>query len=111
MVCACVRACVCVCVCVCEENNTITTIASPSPGGIHPRDKRPVGRRLAQAALASVYGMHPTDTPAIATGPTLSGCQLADKTLTLKFNATLLGSDSVEVRAQIIILLWSKPQT
>jgi hypothetical protein len=79
-------------------------------GGIHPRLKRPVGRRLAVAAASM---MHATggDVSASAlplTGPTIAGCSYGSSTantaggspspsqqaeelsLTLKFNETLL---------------------
>jgi hypothetical protein len=61
-----------------------------------PRDKKPVGVRLAQAAGVSVYGL-----AGAFTGPTISGCRVhaANNTLTVSFNAQLLGSDSVEVQA------------
>ena len=65
-------------------------------GGIHPRDKRPVGERLAQAAAATVYGL----AGAAASGPTIAGCTHARgaPSLTLRFNRTLLGAgDAVAV--------------
>jgi len=73
-------------------------------GGIHPRLKRPVGRRLAVAAAALLQH---AGTP--VTGPTIAGCQLSGggsshddndgkKTLTLTFNSTLLGVDSILVQ-------------
>lgn len=52
---------------------------------IHPRLKKPVGQRLAAAALSAVYGW-----PGPVTGPTLAGCSLGPGTLTLAFNASLL---------------------
>eukprot|EP01059_Diplonema_ambulator_P035412 TRINITY_DN8316_c0_g1_i1.p1 TRINITY_DN8316_c0_g1~~TRINITY_DN8316_c0_g1_i1.p1 ORF type:complete len:603 (+),score=66.30 TRINITY_DN8316_c0_g1_i1:57-1865(+) len=61
-------------------------------GPIHPRDKKPVGQRLAQAAYGQVYGgdvqVH---------GPVISGCSLDGDKLTIKFNQTLLGKESVDV--------------
>ena len=64
-------------------------------GPIHPRDKAPVGARLAQSAGVAVYGL-----PGAATGPTLSGCRVnaGSNTVTVTFNASLLGADSVEVQ-------------
>lgn len=59
-------------------------------GGIHPRDKKPVGDRLAQAAYNTIYGGN-----AIYTGPTLSGCAVSDATLTVFFNATLLRNEKL----------------
>lgn len=62
-------------------------------GGIHPRDKKPLGDRLGTAAWNSVYGgSGPT------TGPTLSGCTLNGESLTVTFNETLLRGDSVVVQ-------------
>ena len=61
-------------------------------GPIHPRDKKPVGVRLAQAGAVVAYGH-----PGAATGPTLSGCRVDGATITLAFNTTLLGSDNVSV--------------
>eukprot|EP00040_Diaphanoeca_grandis_P010747 m.55043 g.55043 ORF g.55043 m.55043 type:complete len:828 (+) comp22015_c0_seq1:144-2627(+) len=63
---------------------------TPSFGSIHPRDKKPVGDRLGQAAYNLVYG----GGGALA-GPTLSGCSLAGSTLTIKFNTSLLLGDSL----------------
>jgi len=86
---------------------------TPSMGvTIHPRVKRQVGARLAQAAW-SLYYNHPE---VAHTGPVISGCSLggsvadagtapagaggsasAATTLTVTFNATLLGKDRVAV--------------
>ena len=64
-------------------------------GPIHPRDKYPVGRRLAQAAYNTVY----KGTEAY-TGPTVSGCAVEPKgVLRVKFNRTLLRGDTVQLRA------------
>jgi len=63
-------------------------------GAIHPRVKKPVGDRLAQAALNLVYGGN-----APYTGPTLSGCSLTGtKQLSVRFNSTLLRGDAVFVK-------------
>lgn len=59
-------------------------------GCVHPRPKSWVGRRLAQAAFASVYGG-----AGPATGPVLAGCTLEGSQLTLIFNASLLLGDEV----------------
>ena len=53
--------------------------------GIHPRLKKPVGQRLAAAALVLAYGW-----PGPATGPTLAGCTYAAGALTLAFDAAAL---------------------
>ena len=42
--------------------------------------------------------MYGADTGAAATGPTLAGCSIAGGALTVRFNATLLGTDSVAVQ-------------
>ena len=62
-------------------------------GGIHPRSKKPVGERLAQAAFNSVYGGS-----AAFTGPTLAGCALTNSTLTIEFDISLLRGDTVVVQ-------------
>ena len=69
---------------------------TPSMGvTIHPRVKRQVGARLAQAAWSLYY-----DHPEVAfTGPVVSGCTIDAKTLTVAFNTSLLGKDSVAVSA------------
>ena len=67
-------------------------------GPIHPRDKRPVGSRLAQVAMSVAYG-----TDGVTTGPTVSGCKYDEsaQTVTVFFNDTLLkrGDDSVVVQS------------
>ena len=65
-------------------------------GPIHPRDKKPLGARLAQAAGVAVYGL-----PGAATGPTLAGCRVAPGggSVTLTFDAALLAGDAVQVQA------------
>jgi hypothetical protein len=61
-------------------------------GGIHPRDKLPVGQRLARGALVAAYGG-----TAAATGPTLAGCSVSGdgRSLTVRFDTSLLAGDSV----------------
>ena len=95
-------------------------------GGIHPRLKRPVGRRLAYAAarllkgqarqrqrqqgqqgpqgrelsgagLDFVHGGGGGSDGAL-TGPTLAGCSAGDGRLTLRFNTTLLGGEGLLLR-------------
>ncbi len=63
-------------------------------GPIHPRDKKPVGQRLAQSAGVAVYGL-----PGVSTGPTISGCRVSadNKTVTVTFGSAL-GLDSVQVQ-------------
>ena len=68
---------------------------APFMGGIHPRDKRPVGVRLAAAAAPLAYGLR--NASAAFTGPTLSGCKHTGDSIVLSFNKTLLGADSVAV--------------
>jgi hypothetical protein len=62
---------------------------------IHPRDKLPVGQRLAKGAMAIMYNQSKP-----YTGPTLSGCSIdADKQLlTITFNTSLLRGDTVVVK-------------
>ena len=90
-------------------------------GGIHPRLKRPVGRRLAVAAVAL---LHPSGDgpPTPLTGPTIAGCRYEAAAggggggkLQLMFNQTLLGDDDVlvqefrtntSVRRTIIAGIW-----
>ena len=52
-------------------------------GQVHPRPKAAVGRRLAQAAYASVYGGS-----VAAAGPVFSGCSVAGAALKIAFNAS-----------------------
>lgn len=66
---------------------------TPTKGGIHPRSKKQVGDRLGTAAYGTVY-----DGKKAFTGPTLAGCALAAKTLTIKFNDSLLRGDSVALQ-------------
>ena len=60
-------------------------LPKPLMGNIHPRNKRRLGRRLAQAAKAIVYGH---DEVAF-TGPVLAGCSFEKGTLTLQFDPSL----------------------
>eukprot|EP00038_Savillea_parva_P003966 m.132517 g.132517 ORF g.132517 m.132517 type:complete len:295 (+) comp11335_c0_seq3:1-885(+) len=62
-------------------------------GGIHPRFKLEVGRRLAVAAYNLLFGGQ-----AAHTGPTISGCTASGTTITVQFNSTLLNGDSVLVQ-------------
>lgn len=66
---------------------------------IHPHSKKPVGDRPGTAAFNTVYGGRNSHT-----GPTLSGCSLADKTLVISFNKALLRGDS-------LVLKPTKPAT
>ena len=61
-------------------------------GPIHPRVKRPVGRRLAAALVALSYGG-----VGAVSGPTISGCSSTVKSLTVCFNASLLRGEHVVV--------------
>jgi len=65
-------------------------------GPIHPRDKKPVGARLAQSAGVTVYGL-----PGAFTGPTIAGCRVdsSSNSVTVTFNSQLLGTDTVQVQA------------
>ena len=59
-------------------------------GTLHPRMKRPVGRRLAQGLHATAYnGTMPVS------GPVLAGCQVSGSKLYLRFNKTLLKGEKV----------------
>jgi len=65
-------------------------------GPIHPRWKKPVGVRLAKAALAIAYNK-----ASAITGPTLSGCTKQESKLILTFNKTLLGANGgIEIQPQ-----------
>lgn len=59
-------------------------------GGIHPRSKIYVGRRLATAALNTVY-----NGDASYTGPTIAGCKLSSSSLTIHFNQKMLRGDKI----------------
>ncbi len=68
-------------------------------GPIHPRDKLPVGRRLARAAFDQIYDQ--SKSIISSTGPTLSGCTvLQNNSILIHFNRTILESneDRVSVR-------------
>eukprot|EP00434_Breviolum_minutum_P007446 symbB.v1.2.006568.t1/scaffold392.1/size213825/4 len=62
-------------------------------GPIHPRDKKPVGDRLASAAINIAYGKKGT-----FTGPTLSGCHMVNGKIIVHFNRSLLASDELIVK-------------
>eukprot|EP00463_Aulacantha_scolymantha_P002180 TRINITY_DN2845_c0_g1_i1.p1 TRINITY_DN2845_c0_g1~~TRINITY_DN2845_c0_g1_i1.p1 ORF type:complete len:107 (+),score=14.51 TRINITY_DN2845_c0_g1_i1:82-402(+) len=67
-------------------------VAPTFMGGIHPRIKYPVGRRLALAAKNLLFGG-----TGPYTGPTLSGCTLKEHEIELRFNTSLLRGDTVLV--------------
>eukprot|EP01060_Flectonema_neradi_P035146 TRINITY_DN637_c0_g1_i15.p1 TRINITY_DN637_c0_g1~~TRINITY_DN637_c0_g1_i15.p1 ORF type:complete len:687 (+),score=156.87 TRINITY_DN637_c0_g1_i15:46-2106(+) len=62
-------------------------------GGIHPRIKSPVGRRLALAYYNSILGG-----TGVFAGPTISGCQMSSDSIEVKFNKTLLRNDKIMVQ-------------
>jgi len=69
------------------------TGTTPVMGGIHPRDKKPVGDRLGLAAFNTVYGG-----TGPATGPTISGCEVQGGQLVVQFNQTILRGDTVLIQ-------------
>ena len=62
-------------------------------GPIHPRPKHILGRRMAVAATAIVYGDKEID----YTGPVIANCSVGPRGVTINFNETLLRSDAVKV--------------
>ena len=66
-------------------------------GSLHPRVKKPIGVRLAQAAYAQVYGGSNA-----VTGPTIAGCTLnkATRRLIIGFNKTLLRTEQLTWRKE-----------
>lgn len=81
----------------CDEYCTILRGTQVYMGGIHPRDKRPVGVRLADAIYGKFYG----GKTQIVNGPTLAGCtsDASAKTITLSVNAALLGDEAVAIHS------------
>eukprot|EP00041_Stephanoeca_diplocostata_P018767 m.396690 g.396690 ORF g.396690 m.396690 type:complete len:756 (+) comp21114_c0_seq4:60-2327(+) len=75
-------------------------------GGIHPRDKKPVGDRLGTAAFNLVYGGK-----ASYTGPTLSGCAVSGTTLSVSFNSSLLRGDHLVLQNYTSGLSFFEVQT
>jgi sialate O-acetylesterase len=62
-------------------------------GGIHPRIKKPVGDRLATAAMSVAY-----DGGGITAGPQITGCSMtSSSSLTVTFDPEPLGGESVIV--------------
>lgn len=83
-----------------ENMKAVVRLNSPSGhpgarfmGAIHPRLKRPVGRRLAVALLA-LTGV----TKGAAQGPTLASCAVYGTAMSLAFNASMLGNEKLSVR-------------
>ena len=83
------------------EQLAMTAVVLPSAGSLHSRVKRPLGRRLAKAALHVAYG-HAGPT----SGPTLAGCEVtraesdaAPQMLRLDFDSSLLGGERLEIRS------------
>ena len=77
----------------CEGYDNSVALTNFYMGGIHPRVKKPLGERLAQAAYGQVYNAPDVQ----VSGPVLSGCTLEGSKLTITFNSTLLGKDSMLV--------------
>lgn len=77
--------------CTSEDSSART---APFMGSIHPRNKKPVGKRLAQAALVIAYDVEKLP----FSGPTITGCNVVGTKLTVRFNTSLLVGDSVEVQ-------------
>ncbi|CAK0871817.1 unnamed protein product [Prorocentrum cordatum] len=76
-------------------------------GPIHPRVKRPVGRRLALAAARQLVGEAGSGA---WTGPTISGCRLDGGRLELFFNSSLLGGEGLMLRPfNANLSSWSEP--
>lgn len=76
----------------------VTEPTTPTRGlTIHPRVKKPIGRRLAQSSWSLVYGH--SEVP--WTGPVLSGCSEqgsgSKRVLHITFNSSLLGQDQVSL--------------
>lgn len=68
-----------------------TSMFTAQMGGLHSRLKKPIGERLALAALGAVYGVGSKPT----SGPTISGCLVEGDALLLSFDRRRLGSDEV----------------
>ena len=86
-----------------RKNAPSGIVANNFMGGIHPRLKRPAGRRLAHAAIQLVpryRALAGSSGGDAKTGPTLAGCALnANGTdLLLHFNRSLLGSEALLLR-------------
>lgn len=67
----------------------------PPNGDIHPRDKKDVGIRLANGALNLVYKQNVP-----YSGPLFRNCSYSGNNLTLSFDETLLGSDTINVKVK-----------
>ena len=86
-----------------RANSPAGIAANNFMGGIHPRLKRPVGRRLAYAA-AKAMDTRAASTGAV-TGPTIAGCSASAsasagaRTLELVFDAGLLNGEGLMIRA------------
>ena len=72
------------------DNACAAAAGTPTEGGIHPRNKKPVGFRLGTAAFGAVY-----DGKGAVTGPTLAGCAVSAGTLKIDFNRSLLRGERV----------------
>lgn len=68
----------------CEHYCEVLQSTSIFMGGIHPRDKQPVGRRLGLAAAKQVYNIIDDNL-----GPTITGCDLSGSILTVNFDGAL----------------------
>ena len=65
-------------------------------GPIHPRDKKPVGARLAKLGAVVAYKKK-----GWSNGPTIAGCSVAAGKVTIRFNATLMaegGADAISLQ-------------
>ena len=66
-------------------------------GPIHPRDKLPVGKRLAATSAVVAYGKK-----GHSNGPTISGCKVSGGKVVITFNKTLLeeGGEADAIKIQ-----------
>jgi hypothetical protein len=78
---------------VCQPACAANLGTTSSLGWIHPRLKRPIGERLATAAMGVVYGSN----HGAATGPTLASCARHGGQLLLNFSRALLNGERVIV--------------
>jgi hypothetical protein len=76
---------------------------------MQPRDKLPVGQRLAAVGAVVAYGSTKGAAKGHSNGPTISGCKMVGDKITITFNKTLLaeGGSTDGIKVLPCVVGWT----